>query len=152
MRMDIQTFTDLKAGGPDEIKPVINAIQEFFQTVDATANNDSKFDKRVHVFESIGIRRELFKLFYLNGEFTLNQTADAAEALDCILTCMHTWAQTCSTPPDKLVRVDGGAGKQGKGIISELATISCDSKETQPCFVHDKYFIKHQQIKKCICG
>ena len=150
VRMDIQTFGDQRNGGPEEIKPLINAIQDFFQTIDTRGNNDSKSYRRVHVFESIGIRRELFKLFYLNGEFTLNKTADAAEVLDCILTCMHTWAQTCCTPPDQLkIKKDHSAGK---GIISELATISCDSKETQPCFIHDKYFIKHQQINKCSCG
>ncbi len=54
--------------------------------------------RKVHVFESTNVRRELFKLKYLSGEFMLNFEADAFEALDFLLTCIHTWSQVSSQP------------------------------------------------------
>lgn len=45
------------------------------------------------------MRIELFKLNYIRGEFVLNDKADAQECLNYILTQMHTWMQSYTTPP-----------------------------------------------------
>ena len=37
------------------------------------------------------VRIELFKLNYMQGEFVLNDKADAQECLNFLLTQMHTW-------------------------------------------------------------
>ena len=47
------------------------------------------------------VRVELFKLNYMQGEFVLNDKADAQECLNFVITQMHTWMQSCTTPPDK---------------------------------------------------
>lgn len=46
---------------------------------------------KLHILESIQIRRELFKYYYPNSNFELNQKADAFEAFDTILTLTHEW-------------------------------------------------------------
>ena len=46
---------------------------------------------KIMEFESIAVRRELFKLFYLSNEFVLNMKADAFEAFDHILSLIHSW-------------------------------------------------------------
>ncbi len=56
--------------------PIIQSIKNFYQKAfDAP-------DNVVKVLSSNEIRLELFKLFYDSGEFTLNNKADANEALD----------------------------------------------------------------------
>lgn len=40
------------------------------------------------------IRKELFKLFYNTGEFTLHAKADASETFDLILRLIHGWHTT----------------------------------------------------------
>ena len=56
--------------------PIIQSIKNFYQEAfDAP-------DNVVKVLSSNEIRLELFKLFYDSGEFTLNNKADANEALD----------------------------------------------------------------------
>lgn len=47
------------------------------------------------------VRIELFKLNYMHGEFVLNDKADAQECLNFVITQMHTWMQSCTTPPDQ---------------------------------------------------
>ena len=43
-------------------------------------------ENKIHITNSNAIRKELFKLMYLKGEFALNDKADAHEAMDFILT------------------------------------------------------------------
>jgi len=73
--------------GPPQIKPVINALQDFFTEASRTVPGA----KNVPVLESLRVRRELFKLYYLEGEFVLNTKADAFEAFDTILQLVHYW-------------------------------------------------------------
>ena len=87
----------MRTGGPIEIKPLINALQDFYQNVIDLQRSQPHV---VHIVDSNKIRTELFKLMYLKGEFALNDKADAHEAMDFILTQMHTWMQSCSTKPD----------------------------------------------------
>ena len=97
LRIDISSFIDQKTGGPEKIKPLINAIQDFFEAI-RDSENENGAQNRVQVFDSKSIRRELFKIYYLNEEFVLNKTADAAEVLDTILTCIHSWVQISCSP------------------------------------------------------
>ena len=88
-------------GGPPELKPFINALQRFFTQVQQHQDGcpvDSP--QTMLITDCNEVRIELFKLNYLQGEFVLNDKADAAECLIFILTQMHTWMQSCTTPPD----------------------------------------------------
>lgn len=152
LRVDIQSFCDLRNGGPIELKPLINSLQDFYQNIIDLQREDQE---KVHITSSNAIRKELFKLMYLKGEFALNDKADAHEAMDFILTQIHTWMQSCSTPPDatrkklEAQRVN----LENVGIkLDELARISCDGKTHQACFIHEKYFIKHLWLQQCVCG
>ena len=85
VRSDLKFFCDLREGGPPQLKPLINSIQDFFQQ--CTVEKGGKIMES----ESIAVRRELFKLFYLTNEFVLNMKADAFEAFDHILSLIHSW-------------------------------------------------------------
>ena len=95
--MNLITFCDTRDGGPPELKKLINAIQDFYTEVLKASEKDTIL-RKVHVFESTNVRRELFKLKYHSGEFMLNFEADAFEAFDFLLTCIHTWSQVSSQP------------------------------------------------------
>ena len=65
----------------------MNALQDFFTLIDLQESQSE-----LQVYSSKCIRREMFKLRYLTGAFELNREADAFEALDYLLTCIHTWS------------------------------------------------------------
>ena len=56
-------FCHLRNGGPIAIKPLINAVQDFFQFA-MTMTHHSNVEKSVEVLDNTAIRRELFKLNY----------------------------------------------------------------------------------------
>ena len=92
VRSDLKFFCDLREGGPPQLKPLINSLQDFFQQ--CTVEKGGK----IMEFESIAVRRELFKLFYLTNEFVLNMKADAFEAFDHI----HIAAYAFTLPSPQL--------------------------------------------------
>jgi hypothetical protein len=63
-------------------------LTAFYEEIDQKGGS---VDGQISVHQSLAIRRELFKLFYDQGEFILNQKADASEALDHILGLIHGW-------------------------------------------------------------
>jgi hypothetical protein len=79
----------MRDGGPPAIKPFINALQDFYLEISGKQSNGS-----IKVLNSGRLRRELFKLSYLKNEFVLNEKADAFEALDDILSLVHSWLAT----------------------------------------------------------
>ena len=91
VRMNIIAFCDQREGGPPELKGLVNALQDFYSETLRRSQQDTRL-RRLHVFESTGIRRELFKLKYQSGEYMLNYEADAFEVFDFLLTCIHTWS------------------------------------------------------------
>ena len=97
-------------------------------------------DNRFTVFDAKGIRVELFKLFYLKEEYVLNSKADAYEALDTILSIIHAWQVYLGNREDKKTLQMGR---------TELERQLCHGSS---CFVHDKFYIDHRSIDKCICG
>ena len=94
MRTGMQSFCEIRSGGPEELKPFINALQGFFSKIE---NHQQQSLTELLVTDSDAVRIELFKLNYMRGEFVLNEKADAQECLNFILTQMHTWMQTCTT-------------------------------------------------------
>ena len=86
------------------------------------------------MYESTSIRRELFKLRYLSGTFELNQEADAYEALDYLLTCMHTWSQTRGSSSDENVQI-------ADYNLAKAAMTPCTPADT--CFVHSMFHVQH---------
>ena len=60
------------------------AIKDLFTQIDDAGANIDDFDP-------INIRRELFKLYYVDELFDLFGQADCFEAIDKILTVMHHW-------------------------------------------------------------
>ena len=111
------------------------------------------------------VRIELFKLNYLRGEFILNDKADAAECLLFILTQMHTWMQYCTTPPDaERERITNKKYPDTIVKLEELAkAVKCaessaagaqqqSMRNVQPCFIHEMYFLNHQQLQVCSCS
>ena len=79
IRSELRNFCTFRDGGPHEMKPLINSLQDFFAQI------FSQNKKEVRVFDSMPIRRELFKLHYLKdgeGRFNLNMKADAFEVMD----------------------------------------------------------------------
>ena len=98
--------------------------------------------RRVHVFDSSAVRRELFKLNYKRGEYMLNYEADAFEVFDHLLTIMHTWAHAAGQP--------GGSNPGIDWKNSQL--FSCDRAQGQPCFIHNMFFLDARQSRVCTCG
>lgn len=72
--------------GPELLQPLMNAITKFYQQVGLNSSEVPKLS-------SVGIRREMFKLYYRCESFDLNEKADAFEAFDFLLTCIHSWVR-----------------------------------------------------------
>ena len=87
----------------------------------------------IHKFKPIIIRRELFKLFYLEDLFNVNEKADAAEAFCHILSIIH--ASCTKTQGMKGTELD--------------VDIKCPNDS---CLVHQIFSIKTLTKKKCKCG
>ena len=98
----------------------------------------------------------------MQGEFILNDKADAQECFNFVITQMHTWMQSCTTPPDKArQRVLEKAVQDDVTVkLEELAkVVNCDRNNQakngsshQPCYIHEMFFLHHQQIQTCTCG
>ena len=134
-RSKLEMFCQQREQGPTEMKPLMNALQDFFSEVLPKEGADNK----VRILDSGLIHNEIFKLHYLTGEgeFTLNRKADSFEVLDFIITCMHTWMQACAGK--QLPDVDPDWEKSIK--VAMMSSISCDRNEEIPCFIHDVYYL-----------
>ena len=71
VRMNMVAFCEQRSGGPPELQPLVNAMQDFFQNASRTNQEDSEL-RRIHVLDSSAVRRELFKLNYKRGEYMIN--------------------------------------------------------------------------------
>ena len=108
------------------------------------------------------VRIELFKLNYIRGEFVLNDKADAQECLNFVITQMHTWMQSCTTPPDqvrqKLLTTQPMNNDVTRKLEDLAKVVKCerrlvnDGPSHPQCFIHEMYFLHHQQIQNCSCG
>jgi len=73
VRQELKFFCDVREGGPPAIKPLINAIQDFFiEIIENQRKQNNQRSAEIFVSNSVRIRRELFKLSYLKNEFVLN--------------------------------------------------------------------------------
>ena len=72
--------------GPKLLRPLVNSLQRLFRCAAQPTALDA-----VPVLPSSEVRRELFKLHYGQDVFDLNLKADAFEAYDFLLTCIHSW-------------------------------------------------------------
>ena len=72
----------------------------------------------------------------------LNYEADAFEVFDFLLTCIHTWSQTASQPQKAIASQPLMPGVDYN--LVRAANISCDKAHTQPCFVHNMFFLSEQ--------
>ena len=72
--------------GPEILKPLMRAITEFYKDV----GQDYDY---VPKLSSVRIRSEMYKLYYRYELFDLNEKADAFEALDFLLTSIHSWVR-----------------------------------------------------------
>jgi hypothetical protein len=59
------------AAGSDEIKPLVNSLQEFYQ--DLFDFNGEDLKSEVPVVKSDTVRAEFFKLFYDRNNFALHE-------------------------------------------------------------------------------
>lgn len=71
--------------GPEVLRPLMRAMIDLFKM--AGINNETA----PPILVSDRVRSELFKLFYGQQVFDLNLKADAFEAFDFLLTCLHSW-------------------------------------------------------------
>ena len=118
-----------------EIKPLMNALQDFFEAV---LPQDEVSDK-ISVVDAGPIHNEIFKIHFLagEGEFTLNRKADSFEVYDFLMTCMHTWLQASTGA--KKPEIEPEWEKSVK--VAMLSSISCDRNLTTPCFIHEVYYL-----------
>jgi len=89
----------------------------------------------------------------------LNEKADAQECLDFLLRMMHLWIQSCTTPPslarEAILNKPSGPDLTKK-FEELLKVVKCsnsmeNSGHTQQCFIHEMFFLFHQQIQICSC-
>ena len=85
-----QSMKEYANNGPVQYKDLITAVIEFFGKIDQ--NSELK------VYCSDDIRRELFKLYYVDDIFDLYSKADPCEAIDKILTVVHHWISASQSP------------------------------------------------------
>ena len=93
--MNLKTFAEQKEGSLVPLKPLIHAIQDFYKNIE-----EQKIPSPLQVYDSMAIRRELFKLRYLSGTFELNCKVDVSEALNYLLTSIHAWSARPDTDED----------------------------------------------------
>ena len=81
----------------------------------------------LEIFDPRELRRELFKLYYVDDLFGLYDSADCFEAIDKMLTILHHW---CS-------------GTQMPTSINKIAVPQnlCVGSKSGMCFVHEKFFM-----------
>lgn len=73
--------------GPEVLRPLMKAMIDLFKQ----AGDHLDTVTAPPILVSDGVRSELFKLFYGQQVFDLNLKADAFEAFDFLLTCLHSW-------------------------------------------------------------
>eukprot|EP00347_Sterkiella_histriomuscorum_P023003 403336328 len=69
------------------ITPFIESIKAFYQGIQQT---QEAYDKNLIAFSANNIRKELFKVFYLEDLFGIAESSDASEALMYILLIMYS--------------------------------------------------------------
>ena len=89
------------------------------------------------------IRVELFKLNYVKGEFQLHDKGDAFEAMNFILTQMHTWMQFATSKRTRELQalLDQPYVADITHKLEKLAEIRCSHEEGNACMIHNKVFI-----------
>ena len=121
------------------LQPLMDAITKFYQQVGLNSSEVPKLS-------SVGIRREMFKLYYRCESFDLNEKADAFEAFDFLLTCIHSWVRQSQGRP-----VNGGiVSKDQEAISSKLAKLSkieCDQNTS--CFIHEMFYLSKVSKREC---
>ena len=105
-----------------ELEGFIRAFKTFFDHASALDYHE------VPVLDCADIRVELFKLFYISGEFVLYKKADAAEAFDKILNLLHGWVASGRIETEK----------------DRLTAENLECKD-QLCLVHECFFSDHYQ-------
>lgn len=109
----------------------------------------------VPLLSSVQIRREMFKLYYMKGSFDLNEKADAFEALDFLLTCIHSWVRQCEDAAlGNDAKLEMGSA-EGKNVVTKelakLSAIRCGRGESsQSCFIHEKFFLAKNSKLECV--
>lgn len=73
--------------GPLVLRPLMRAMVDLFRQ----AGDQIDITTAPPILISDRVRSELFKLFYGQQVFDLNLKADAFEAFDFLLTCLHSW-------------------------------------------------------------
>ena len=87
-------------------------------------------DKHEKLFDTGPIRKQLFKLFYFDNKFCLNDQADANEALENTLNLLHAHL-----------------------VGADLAKTQETTQQCSPtCFVHDNFYIDLDCVTLCKCG
>ena len=101
-----------------------NEIKKFFKEADSR----NFFDGPLPLLSSVNIRRALFRRYYEQDEFKLNETADAAEAFNRFCEAVHS--------------ADGSFNK-------------CNSNSTEDgnkCLSHSNFGLKWAKQEICICA
>jgi hypothetical protein len=115
---------------PPPRDPLTRELLRFSQEYDEAA-----FRGGSAAFSPRGPRKELFKVAYRQQRFVINETDDACEAFEALVSQLHKGARI------KLLRKGGGPERGGE----------CDAKEVY-CIAHDTFFIDYEIVKVCKCG
>ncbi len=107
-----QFITDRHEGCP-QLAPVIKSIKDFYSEA---FNAD---DRVVKILSSNEVRKELFKLFYDSGVYSLNDKADANEAFVELLNLIHGWEASSAKHKDMFSAVN---------------------QKCKGCFVHEAFY------------
>ena len=134
-----------REGGPLELLPLINALQDFYTQV--LFQDDE--DKEIHILDSIPIRRELFKLNYLTEKFNLNLRYEASDVMDFLLKAMHVWMYSISQGKAPMIPVSHNPRES----LANLFALRCgDDQGVGTCFVNSTFHIQKYQTTICSCN
>ena len=102
--------------------------------------------KEIPVLSSNIARREMSKLFYTQEKFDLNLKADAFEAYDQILTCIHSYTRHAQVHPgiQQIISEQNSSAAQ----LAELAEKECEPADG--CFIHQHFFLPKYVKNECI--
>ena len=82
----------------------------------------------------------------------LNYEADAFEVFDFLLTCIHTWSQTANSRQKAVEQPDQAMVLDGDYNLAKAARVSCDKHDSEPCFVHQMFYLNIRENRVCSCG
>ena len=102
---------------------LLKAFLEFYKQIHVSQLADEEKGRKVMVFDSTKIRRELFKSY--SKDYALNQTADATSVFHLLQTMLHECQEMTF----------------GKPCKHEMAKT--------PCAMHSRFFINHIQTQVC---